>query len=126
MQEKVTKKAEFQLNDLLAAGITIVVVGLVLAVGLQITGEVQDDLGVTTCTDNGPAGYLCYNTTANSCANCSDLGHTSSGGLSSAFNASGDAITGTAKIPEKLSIIATVIVAAVIIGLLIRAFAFRS
>jgi len=39
---------------------------------------------------------------------------------SAEYNATGDAIKGVAKIPEKLPLIATVIVAVVIIGLLVR------
>lgn len=85
------QKTEFKLNDLLSAGIIIVVTGLVLAFGLEVLGDVQSDMTAS----------------------------------SAEYNATGDAITGVAKIPEKLSIIATVVVAAVIIGLLIRAFSFR-
>ena len=39
---------------------------------------------------------------------------------SSEYNASGDAISGVAKIPEKMPLIATVVVAAIIIGILVR------
>lgn len=37
-----------------------------------------------------------------------------------AYNASSDAITGVAKLPEKLGLIVTVVIAAIIIGLLVR------
>jgi len=37
-----------------------------------------------------------------------------------ARNATEDAITGVAKLPEKMGLIATVIVAAIIIGILVR------
>ena len=36
------------------------------------------------------------------------------------YNATGDAIEGVAKIPEKMPLIATVIVAAILIGILVR------
>ena len=36
------------------------------------------------------------------------------------YNATADAITGISKIPEKLPLIATVVVAAIIIGILVR------
>ena len=39
---------------------------------------------------------------------------------STEYNASGDAIRGVAKIPEKMPLIATVVVAAIIIGILVR------
>lgn len=41
------------------------------------------------------------------------------------YNATDDAITGLAKLPSKLPLIMTVVVAAIIIGLLIRSFAFK-
>jgi len=37
-----------------------------------------------------------------------------------AYNATGQAISGVAKIPEKMGLIATVVVAAIIIGVLVR------
>ena len=76
---------KFQIQDLLGIGMTIVVLGIGLAYGLQVMGDVQDDM------------------TANS----------------EEYNATGNAITGVAKLPEKLPTIATVIVAAVIIGILV-------
>lgn len=39
---------------------------------------------------------------------------------SAAYNASTDAINGVAKLPEKLGLIVTVVIAAIIIGLLVR------
>jgi non-ribosomal peptide synthetase component F len=39
---------------------------------------------------------------------------------SAEYNATGDAITGVAKLPEKLPLIVNVIVAAIIIGILVR------
>ena len=78
-------KVRFQIGDLLGIGMTLVVLGIGLAYGLQVMGDVQDDM------------------TANS----------------EEFNATGNAIEGVAKIPEKLPTIATVIVAAVILGILV-------
>ena len=79
------KQTEFGINDLLGIGMTLVVLGVGLAYGLQVMGDVQDDM------------------TANSAE----------------YNATSDAITGVAKIPEKLPTIATVVVAAVILGILV-------
>jgi len=76
---------EFRIEELLGIGLTLVVLGIGLAYGLQVMGDVQDDM------------------TANS----------------DEYNATGDAIEGVAKIPNKLPTIATVIVAAVIIGILV-------
>jgi uncharacterized protein (UPF0333 family) len=44
---------------------------------------------------------------------------------SNAYNATGDAIEGVAKLPEKLPLIVTVIVAALIIGILLRYMVMR-
>ena len=79
------EKIKFQIQDLLGIGLTIVVLGIGLAYGLEVMGDVKDDLAEN----------------------------------STEWNATGDAITGVAKIPEKLPTIATVIVAAVIIGILV-------
>jgi hypothetical protein len=80
------QEAEFQIQDLLGIGMTLVVLGIGLAYGLNVMGDVQDDM------------------TADSAE----------------YNATGFAIDGVATIPEKLPLIATVIVAAVIIGILVR------
>lgn len=78
-------KVKFQISELLGIGLTIVVLGIGLAYGLQVMGDVQDDMTAS----------------------------------SAEYNATADAIDGVAKIPEKLPTIATVIVAAVIIGVLV-------
>ena len=79
------EKVKFQIQDLLGIGLTLVVLGIGLAYGLEVMGDVKTDM------------------TANSME----------------ANATDDAIAGVAKIPEKLPTIATVIVAAVIIGILV-------
>ena len=86
MQKMLESKNGFQIGDLLGIGMTLVVLGIGLAYGLQILGDVQDDM------------------TADS----------------EEYNATGDAIEGVAKLPEKLPMIVTIIVAAVIIGILVR------
>jgi len=84
-------KYKFEIKDMLPIGVTLVVVGLVLAFGLEILGDVQADM-----TSN-----------------------------SAEYNATGDAITGVGKLPEKLPLIATVLVAVIIIGILVRFFTVR-
>lgn len=81
------KVCEFNITDLLPIGLTFVVLGIGLAYGLNVMGDVRDDFTDTTSAE---------------------------------YNATGDAIDGVAKLPEKMPLIATVVVAAVIIGILVR------
>ena len=85
---KECKEVEFDFQDLLPIGITLVVLSIVLAYGLQVQGEVRDDM-----TEN-----------------------------SYERNATVEGIKAVAKLPEKLGTIVTIIVAAVIIGILVRYF----
>lgn len=84
-------KAKFQIQDLLPIGITLVVLGIGLAFGLDVMESIQSDM-----TADG-----------------------------NAYNATSDAIEGVAKLPEKMPLIATVIVAAVVIGILVRYLLIR-
>jgi hypothetical protein len=84
-------KYKFDIKDMLPIGVTIVVVGLVLAFGLQITGDIQDDMTAS----------------------------------SAEYNATADTIDGVGKLSEKLPLIATVVVAVIIIGILVTYFARR-
>ena len=77
--------SKFQIQDLLPIGMTLVVLGISLAYGLQVMGDVQDDMTVN----------------------------------STEYNATADAVEGVSTLPSKLPTIATVIVAAVIIGILV-------
>ena len=77
---------EFDIRELLPIGLTIVVLGIGLTYGLNVMGDVRDDMVVDSLE----------------------------------YNASVKAMEGVAKIPNKLPLIVTVIVAAVIIGILTR------
>ena len=78
--------AEFELKGLLGAGMSVLVLGIALAYGLDVLGDVRDDMAANTAERN----------------------------------ATDDTIAAVAKIPEKLGLIVTVIIAAVIIGILVR------
>ena len=79
-------EVKFDIRDMLPIGLTFVVLGIGLAYGLNVMGDVRGDM--TT----GSAEY----------------------------NATSNAILGVSKIPEKMPLIATVVVAAIIIGILVR------
>ena len=106
------KKYNFDISDILTIGLVIVVTGIALAVGLQIMGEVRHDV------ENCPADYP-YVPATGLCthANTTTLAPSATG---MAHGAMGDAVGGVAKLPEKLPLIATVVVAAIIIGILVR------
>jgi len=90
-------KTKFQIQELLGIGLTLVVLGIGLAYGLEVMGDVRDDM-IT-----GAAGCDATNQT----------------GCAVDFNATDSTMQGVSKIPEKMPTIATVIVAAVIIGVLV-------
>ena len=99
---------EFDITDMLPIGMTLVVAGIGIAYGMDVLGDVSDDVVnaqtlTATCnsTLNGGTGSI---TT----------------GCGAQFNATQDAIGATGKIPDKMPMIATVIIAAIIIGILVR------
>ena len=86
------KTAKFQIGDLLPIGITILVLGIALAYGLQVMGDIQGDMTASSVE----------------------------------ANATGKAIEAVAKIPDRLPLIVTVILAAVIIGIVVVYLAGRA
>ncbi len=109
------QEVKFQLNELLGVGFTMIVLGIGLAYGLEVLGETRDEIGNDVCgarTD----GFTTYNASAQQCHNSSNS-HTTP--TNAEFTATTNSITSVAKLPEKLPTIATVIVAAVIIGILV-------
>jgi hypothetical protein len=107
---------KFKVEQLFSIGMVLVVTGIALAFGLEVMGTQRDDLGTDVCTDRTD-GFTTYNATSKSCYNAS-YDHSVIG--DAAFNATGDTILGVSKLPEKLPTIATVVVAAVIIGVLVN------
>ena len=101
------KIANFDIGDMLPIGLTLIVLGIGLSYGLNVMEDIQGDYvdGSTACGVNstgGTGGTILYS------------------GCGAGYNATTDAIAGVAKLPEKMGLIATVIVAAIIIGILVR------
>lgn len=101
-----------ELQDLLPVGVTLIVVGLVLAFGLQIIGETTPEM----CS----SGYT-YNTSSEYCMDSTNYS-SELWTRTAQLNGTLDAREGVAKFPSKIPLIATVVVAVVIIGILIRYF----
>jgi len=132
-------RVKFQIGELLGIGLTLIVLGIGLAYGLTVMSDVKVDMcnaGPNSSLLHGSLGgcYLCDNSTYNtffhnashgpSCGNdtwgaANNSNHTATQAGGAEFNASGSAIEGIAKIPEKIPTIATVIVASVIISILV-------
>ena len=111
------KEAQIEVRDLLGIGMSLVVLIIGLAYGLDVTGDVKQDFGEEGCADI--TDYTYFNETAGLCQNVSaDASYQSPG--TSEFNATVDGMDAVSKITDKLPTVALVIMAAVIIGILIR------
>ena len=88
---KQEQEYNFKFQDLVSVGMYLVILGIGIAVGLQVVGETQDEMTIN----------------------------------SSEYNATGETISAIAKIPEKLGLIVTVILAVVILTLLLRYLVVR-
>jgi hypothetical protein len=96
------KPVRFEIQDLLPIGLTLIIAGIGIAYGISVVGDMRDDMveDATTVTCNASSGIYT--------------------GCSADINASMHSVTAIAKIPEKMPLIVTVIVAAIIIGILVR------
>lgn len=99
------KVAKFNVQDMLPIGLTLVVTGIGLAYGLDVMGDTKDDF---TKADPNFGSPGCSLTDQQNCTN------------DAAYNATADSISGVGKLPEKMPLIVNVIVAAIIIGILVR------
>jgi hypothetical protein len=118
MRKKMIRTAEFQVGDILPMVLIMAVAGIGIAYTLNIQGDISDDIGKNTCEKNiGGHNHTMYNESANNCYNAS--GHHMEV-PSVAFNASRDSIEASAKFSSKFGLIATVIIAAILIGILVR------
>lgn len=106
MKHPTKQVAEFELKDLLPIAMTLVVLGVGVAYGINVLADIRDDFVTNTasCGLNSTGGTT--NPTYTACG--------------ADYNASVNAIDGVDNIPNKLPLIATVVIAAIIIGILVR------
>jgi hypothetical protein len=100
------KICRFDLKDLLPIGLVLIVAGIAIAYGLNVLGDVRDGF-IEDDANYGAAG--CESGEFDNCTT-----------ITAEMNASDNAITGVSNLPEKMPLIATVVVAAIIIGILVR------
>ena len=123
----------FEIQDMLPIGLTLIVAGIGITYGMSVVSDLKSDMcdGSLEHPSQGTC-YVCPNSTFNTFAasdgTCVNQTFVTGGvenvsaaaGGSDSVNASANALKGIAKIPEKMPLIATVIVAAIIIGILVR------
>lgn len=111
---------KFELKELLGIGMTFVVLGIGIAYGLEVIGDIKDDLGVDACGMTGVnSESFTYSSSGNQCINGSSAADIGLPPTTAEYNATVDSITGVSKITSKLPTIATIVVAAVILGILV-------
>ena len=129
MEKKVVR---FEIQDLLPIGLTLVVAGIGLVYGLNVMSDVGSDYWgdesneyladgtCQICPNSSHSVYIANGVCANE-SQSESMGNVSTGINGGAeWNASKNAILGVSKIPEKMPLIATVVVAAIVIGILVR------
>jgi hypothetical protein len=97
------KKGQFGLDQMLPTIITFLIVGVTAVVALQLLSEEQATYVTNTAGCNATHVTACGAT----------------------YNATVDGISGVSKFPEKLPMIAGVLVLVLVISILIAAFQFR-
>jgi hypothetical protein len=105
--------AKIGISEILPIAMLLVVVSIGVAFGLNVLSDLQSD----ACTDAG--GYF-DETGDGSCTNWAN--HSKAGGLALAddgYNATDSGMEGVSKIPSKMPLIATILVAALVIGILV-------
>jgi len=122
--ETKTKVAEFEIGDLLGIAMTFVILGIAITYGVEVQSDVRTDM-----VDSLSCSNASYNIKADSPANCELTANTSQptvgAVLSSEWNASTSAMTGVSNIAGKIPTVATIVIAAIIIGILVRYMVVR-
>jgi len=116
---------QFDVKDLLAIGMSLVALTIGLAYGLDILSDTREGMCDYNYDDGEcrkcPTNFTSYNNSGDNCYNVSNNQTGSYTQVQSAeYNATTSGMEGLAKIPSKLPLIVTVVIAAVIIGVLVR------
>ena len=107
---------EFQIGDLVPIGLALIVSGLILAYGLSIVSDTRNS-GVQKCDNSS----WTYNATSGGC--CDPVKCvTAETGTSAAYNGTRSIGESLANITTKIPTIATIVIAAIVIGILLKYF----
>lgn len=111
------KVAKFNIQDILPIALVLVVAGIGITYGLSVIGDIKDEMA--TCPYGAPNNFT-YNSSNDLCYNSSLHTAPNYAPVNTEYTAANQTITGVAKLANKLPLIVTIIVAAIIIGILLR------
>ena len=111
------KEYNFEIGQIVPIVVVLAVAGLVIAFTSQIGGDVRDDIGVDVCADRSD-GHTTYVEASKLCTN----GSTTVAPTDYEFTSTTKMLEAQTKFSDKLPLIATVIVAVILIGIIIRYF----
>lgn len=98
------------LKDLFPIAVTFVALGVLMAFGLSVQTDIQSEFtGTASCglnSSGGTGGTILYT------------------GCDSDYNATQDAIDANVNLSSKLPILGTIVIAAIVVGVLVKAFVF--
>lgn len=114
MDERIS---EFEVGDILPLALTLGIAGIGIAYSLSVTSDVQDEIGTSGCLNTSYS----YNSVTNACDVINGTTNNASHHpLSAAYNATESTIEGQKAFTDKFGLIATVLVAAILLGILYR------
>jgi len=99
-----------KLGDLPTIAITFIIIGVVIAIGLAVQSDIQQDLGSDDCEAYWNSESMVCQVNSTNTSTYSEN--------SMAFNSTIDSIEGTAELADKLPLIGLVVGFAVLLGIL--------
>jgi len=106
--------AKFDIKEILPIALVLVVAGIGIAYGINVESDIRNDFATTDCAALG--NNYSYSEAANICVN----GSTTTSPGTFHYNATMDSMEGVSTLAEKMPLIATIVVAAIVIGILVR------
>jgi len=114
------KRAKLDIQDLIPVGLVLVVAGILLAFGAQVTGDIRDDQGLEDCAGRSDT-YTSYNATSDQCYNSSGT-HVEVGTHN--FNITTASLESSWNLANRMPTIGLVAAIVIVIGLLVSGFGY--